>query len=323
MATQKKAVEVKQTIENFWWLQRTDNPDESKNPSITAISNIYCLADFFGMDLSEVEEKCGAKPGYFKKFLDDTEKTWNDDTTPISKQTHPEISHEIVEKASKLFYITEETLYNTALSPNFYYYTFGKPTSLNVKEANDENMKLVLFIEKINLDCQNFIFNIASCVGGDPNHFGAKYELEPADKENGLDYRFKVHKDSNDGSIGIVVGNVVNGTLVFYKGDLVYPLAERMENVLYAAAERDAHCKKVTQIPTNVLGIMGDFLDNKKREKIEPVFIKPVEKKEEIKEIIPEEKPEEYYLDEGDTEEEKKEDEQPEECKKCEHRSVG
>jgi hypothetical protein len=157
MATNTKKKEVFDPVkvnEDYWWLRSNKNPDGSVNDTITIISNIYCLADFMGMSINDVEKECGEKPGYFRNVLSSIEHEWNDNSQPFSKKILPEIPEEVVEKASKLFYVTVDTLKKTSLSPDFYYYTYGQPTSLNVQEANNENMKLVLFIEKIILDCK-------------------------------------------------------------------------------------------------------------------------------------------------------------------------
>lgn len=255
MATNKKT-ETKPTIEDYWWLQTTKNPDGSKNETITVISNIYCLCDFKGIQLNDFEESINIKPGSLFKILNDTEATWNDDTTPISKQELPIIGDNVVEKASKYFFVSEETLREVPFSPDFYYYTFGQPTSLNVKEANEQNMKLILFIEKITLDCRNYTFNITQFEDGDANHFGAKYEITYI---NNPAYKFKIQKDQS-GSIVILIGSTMVDKLVFANNDIIYPMASRMEDVLHQAAVRDAQCKKVTRIPTNVFNVMDSFL---------------------------------------------------------------
>ena len=323
--SQKKTVEQKPAAEDFWWLLNTCNPDKTPNPTVIAISNIYCLADFMGKKLDVVEQKIGAKQGQLKKILDETEKTWNDNSVPLSQKKLPEIPEELVENASKFFYVTPETLTTTPLSPDFYYYTFGQPTSLNVREANNENMKLVLFIEKLALDVINYVFNIASFQDGDVNHFGAKYELVNVENK---EYTFKVQRDAKSGTIIIMIDNMVGGTLVFEQGDVAYPIANRMEHVLHSAAVRDAQCKKVTTIPKDVFNIMDSFLSNSAKAKVDiPEYtgLNPVpDKKEEEREVqvklpVYEEakleneeiffgkKSEDYYLDEDDKEEDKEE----------------
>lgn len=269
MATSKKA-EAKLTIDDYWWLKRTDNPNDTKNETVTVISNIYCLCDFHGIKIEDYEEAINIKPGSLRKILDDTEKEWNDNSTPIDKKDLPIIDPSVVEKTSRYFKVSEETLRETAFSPNFYYYTFGQPTSLNVKEANEQNMKLILFIEKITLDCRNYVFNITEFAKGDENHFGAFYTIE---YKGNPAYRFKINKDGK-GSIVIMIGsNSMMDKLVFPNNDIVYPMAFRMEEVLHAAAIRDHQFNKVTNIPTNVFNIMDSFLSGepiKKEEAPEP-----------------------------------------------------
>ena len=256
MATNKKA-EVKPTIDDYWWLKKTCNPNDTKNETITVISNIYCLCDFTGIQIEDFEEAINIKPGSLRKILDDTEKEWNDNSTPIDKKDLPIINPSVVEKTSKYFKVSEETLRETAFSPNFYYYTFGQPTSLNVKEANEQNMKLILFIEKITLDCRNYAFNIIEFAKGDENHFEAFYTIEYSGNPS---YKFKINKDKK-GSIIIMIGsNSMMDKLIFQNNDIVYPMAFRMEEVLHESAERDHQFNKVTNIPTNVFNIMDSFL---------------------------------------------------------------
>ena len=258
MATAKKQ-DSKLAPEDFWWLQNTKNPNDTVNETVTVINNIYCLCDFRGIKLEDFEESINIKPGSLKKILDDTEKEWNDNSTPIEKKELPKIGDNVVEKASEYFYVTEETLRSTALSPDFYYYTFGQPTSLNVQEANAENMKLILFIEKITLDCKNYVFNIEMFEEGDVNHFGAKYEIAYLQEPK---YRFKINRD-NIGSIYIEVGTgSIVDKLSFRSNHIIFPLLDRMENTLHEAAVRDAECKNrlVTNIPKNVFTVMDGFL---------------------------------------------------------------
>ena len=317
MATNTKKKEVfdpTKVNEDYWWLRSNKNPDGSINDTITIISNIYCLADFMGMSINDVEKECGEKPGYFRNVLSSIEHEWNDNSQPFSKKILPEIPEEVIEKSSKLFYVTVDTLKKTSLSPDFYYYTYGQPTSLNVQEANNENMKLVLFIEKIILDCQSYQFNIVSFKDGDPNHFGARYEI--ADVKNKF-YSFKIYKDDS-GSIAIVICNQVGGSLVFHnkESDIIYPLADRMENVLHAAAVRDANCKKVIDIPHGVFDVMDSFLKDTKPKKAISNF----------KYVKPEEPVTKQQNDTGDMHEvfsDEKDQEEPETKEESKGRSVG
>ena len=307
MATQKKP-DLQPTIDEFWWLQKSCNPDGTKNEAITVISNIYCLCDLQKIDINDFEEEINIKPGSLNKILDDTQKEWNNNDRPISKQELPKIGDNVVEKASKYFNISEETLRETAFSPNFYYYTFGRPTSLNVQEANEENMKLILFIEKITLDCRNFSFNITQFRDGDANHFGAKYEITYI---NNPMYKFKIEKDDS-GAIIIMIGNTMVDKLIFESNDIVYPVAFRMENILHEAAVRDAQCKKVTRIPSNVFSVMDSFLSNQPLKKEDIPKQEYIKSMEDFKEVKHEEKIENPVS------------EDPEKCENCKKsKSVG
>ena len=139
-------------------------------------------------------------------------------------------------------------------------------------------MKLILFIEKIATDCRNYTFNVVRFTDGDPNHFGAKYDLESVDGT----FSFSVSKNEI-GSIVIVIGNVVGGALSFGKGDIVYPIAERMENIIHDSAARDAKCKKIAYISSDVLNIMSSSLNSDKSDN--------AESEKEIKEVNTERTP--------------------------------
>lgn len=249
-------------LEDFWWLERTCNPDNTKNETINIISNIYCLADFRKININDVEEYLGIERGTFKKILDNTIEEWNNDHLPVSKQNLPIINNSIVEAASEFFTVTEETLRNETFSLNFYYYTYGKPTSINIEEANKENMTLILFIEKMNLDCRNNAFNITSFQDGGENHIGARYDITYVNNSN---FKFKIHKNEA-GEIMIIVGSGIMDKLIFGPKDIVYPIANRMENVIYEAAVRDSKCKKVATIPNSLLTVMDDFITDSRKE---------------------------------------------------------
>ena len=106
-------------------------------------------------------------------------------------------------------------------------------------------MKLILFIEKITLDCRNYAFNITEFAKGDENHFGAFYTIEyngnPA-------YRFKINKDGK-GSIVIMIGSSsMMDKLIFANNDIVYPMAFRMEEVPKARSCRSASQRRCCQV---------------------------------------------------------------------------
>lgn len=261
----------------FWWLSDTTNPDGTINPTITAISNIYCLTDFYGTTIEETEEKYFNVPvGYLKKILTKTENVWNDNSKPLSKKDLPVLPDDILEKATKLFRVTKETLQKTPFSPLFYCYSYGQDLSPAIKTANDENMKLILFIEKIATDCINYTINVVKFKQGDADHFGAEYELSSLDNK----FRFKLMK--NIGEITIIIGNIVGGTLSFTQSDLIYPIINRLERLLYESAVRDSKQQKVAQITSGCLNIMQNFLgiDSDNSEKNEEEVLIPLNESE-------------------------------------------